>query len=127
MFNFSNMSMLELTMFWLLGCALVVPPVCRAATGNYQKHVHEQCRFTTYPSLCVDTMTVLGSANQQVDIVSALINKTIFETRLPTSYFTKFSSNLETEEAQHVNSVTGFYYTFFISNFLACHFFPFMS
>ena len=107
MFNFSNMSMLELTMFWLLGCALVVPPVCRAATGNYQKHVHEQCRFTTYPSLCVDTVTGLGSGNQQVDIVSALINKTIFETRLPTSYFTKFSSNLEIEEAQHVNSVTG--------------------
>ncbi|XVE70786.1 hypothetical protein DITRI_Ditri10aG0098600 [Diplodiscus trichospermus] len=98
------MSMVELKMFWLLGCVLV----CRAATGNFQKHVHEQCDFTTYPTLCVDTMRALGSENQQVDIVSALINKTIFETRLPTSYFTKFSSNLEMEEAQHVNSVTGY-------------------
>ncbi|XVF48817.1 hypothetical protein PTKIN_Ptkin03bG0218900 [Pterospermum kingtungense] len=110
MFNFSNMSMLQLsTIFWLLGSALVVvTPVCRATTSNYQKHVLEHCSFTTYPSLCADTMTGLGSGNQQVDIVSALINKTIFETRLPTSYFTKFSSNLEIEEAQHVNSITGY-------------------
>lgn len=111
MFNFSNMSMFHLKMFLLLGSALVVTPMCRvAATASYQKHVHEQCGFTTYPSLCFDTMTKLGSGNQlQVDIVSAHINKTILETRLPTSYFTKFSSNLEVEEAQHVNSITGIY------------------
>lgn len=110
MFNFSNMSMFHLKMFLLLGSALVVTPMCRvAATASYQKHVHEQCGFTTYPSLCFDTMTKLGSGNQlQVDIVSAHINKTILETRLPTSYFTKFSSNLEVEEAQHVNSITGY-------------------
>ncbi|KAK6273758.1 hypothetical protein POUND7_010841 [Theobroma cacao] len=108
MFNFSNIRMLELTMFWLIGCALVVTPVSWAAKDSYQKHVHEQCSFTRYPGLCVDAVARLRSGNQQVDIMSALINKTILETNLPTSYYTKFSSNLDIEEAQHVNSITGY-------------------
>ncbi|OMO86404.1 Pectinesterase, catalytic [Corchorus olitorius] len=53
-------------------------------------------------------MTKLGSGIQHVDIVSALINKTILEHKLPTSYFTKFSSNLEIQQAQHVDSMTGY-------------------
>ncbi|XP_039066340.1 pectinesterase [Hibiscus syriacus] len=96
-------------MFWLLGCARAATHGSFAAvSGGYHKHVHEQCRFTRYSSLCADTMAGFVSGNQQVDVVSALINKTILETNLPTSYFTQLSSNLDISEAQHVNSITGY-------------------
>ncbi|MBA0756915.1 hypothetical protein Gotri_020050, partial [Gossypium trilobum] len=96
--------MLELiTMFRVMGLVLMVTQGCLAAN---QKHVDEQCRFTRYSTLCVDTMTGLGSENQKPDILSALINKTILETQLPTSYFTKFTTALHVDEAQHVNSIT---------------------
>ncbi|MBA0604094.1 hypothetical protein Godav_016779 [Gossypium davidsonii] len=105
MINFSDTTMLELiTMFRVMGLVLMVTQGCLAAN---QKHVDEQCRFTRYSTLCVDTMTGLGSENQKPDILSALINKTILETQLPTSYFTKFTTALHVDEAQHVNSITG--------------------
>lgn len=91
-------------MFRVMGLVLMVTQGCLAAN---QKHVDEQCRFTRYSTLCVDTMTGLGSENQKLDILSALINKTILETKLPTSYFTKFTPDLHVDEARHVNSITG--------------------
>ncbi|XP_012484333.1 pectinesterase [Gossypium raimondii] len=106
MINFSDTTMLEfITMFRVMGLVLMVTQGCLAAN---QKHVDEQCRFTRYSTLCVDTMTGLGSENQKPDILSALINKTILETQLPTSYFTKFTTALHVDEAQHVNSITGY-------------------
>ncbi|KAK8523279.1 hypothetical protein V6N13_113228 [Hibiscus sabdariffa] len=106
--------MLELfTMFWLLlGCAQAAThgsfATVHGGGGGYHRHVHEQCSFTRYSSLCVDTMAGFVSENRQVDVVSALINKTILETNLPSSYFTQLSSNLHISEAPHVNSITGY-------------------
>ncbi|KAK9989800.1 hypothetical protein SO802_030039 [Lithocarpus litseifolius] len=78
------------------------------AMDDNQNYVKE-CGFTRYPSLCVETLTRLGSANQPVDIVLALVNKTISETKLTTSNFAKFSSQFEAQElAERAHYVTGY-------------------
>ncbi|XP_030943778.1 pectinesterase [Quercus lobata] len=96
--------------FWVLGlCALGLggASISWDAMDDNQNYVKE-CGFTRYPSLCVETLTRLGSANQPVDIVLALVNKTISETKLTTSNFAKFSSQFEAQElAERAHYVTG--------------------
>ena len=96
--------------FWVLGlCALGLggASISWDAMDDNQNYVKE-CGFTRYPSLCVETLTRLGSANQPVDIVLALVNKTISETKLATSNFAKFSSQFEAQElAERAHYVTG--------------------
>ncbi|PRQ47131.1 putative pectinesterase [Rosa chinensis] len=86
---------------WVLGGA----SVSGAALEKYQVHVKKECSFTRYPSICVQTLMGLGGSGQQdpqqVDIMLALVNKTIYETRLATSEFSQFSSKVsEVREAQ---------------------------
>ncbi|TKY72931.1 pectinesterase/pectinesterase inhibitor 54 [Spatholobus suberectus] len=57
------------------------------------EHAHSsECSLTRYPNLCAETLMGLGSGNQNVDKIVALVNKTIFETNLPNSYFTQFKT-----------------------------------
>ncbi|KAF3973836.1 hypothetical protein CMV_002769 [Castanea mollissima] len=102
---------MELLVFWVLGlCALGLggASISWAAMDDNQNYVKE-CGFTRYPILCVETLTRLDSANQPVDIVLALVNKAISETKLTTSNFAKFSSQLEAQElAERAHYVTGY-------------------
>ncbi|XP_029124862.1 probable pectinesterase/pectinesterase inhibitor 54 [Cajanus cajan] len=66
---------------------------------------HDECSLTRYPNLCAETLMELGSGNHNVDNVVALVNKTIFETNLPSSYFAEF----RTEDAHLAHSVVADY------------------
>lgn len=93
--------------FVVLGFLLVLggASVSGAAMEKYQVYVQKECSFTRYPSICVQTLMALGGSGHQdlqhMDIMSAFVNKTIHETRLATSEFSKLSSQLfEVHEAQ---------------------------
>ncbi|KAJ1437084.1 Pectinesterase, catalytic [Sesbania bispinosa] len=92
--------------FLVLGCALTQVSMSEAVLGGHPKHDHYECNFTRYPNLCAETLRVsgLGSGNQNVDIIQTLVNKTIFETNLPTSYFAEF----KTQDAQQTHSVADY-------------------
>lgn len=64
--------------FWLLGAVWAAS----ALDTSYQQHVHSECTLTRYPSLCINT---LSTAPKTEDIMSALIEKTISETKMPNS------------------------------------------
>ncbi|KAK0571795.1 hypothetical protein LWI29_021703 [Acer saccharum] len=76
----------------------------------------QECKFARYPSLCAQTLMGFqlsassSDYHQNVHVVSALINKTISETKLPTSYFAKFSSQLldDIQQSKHVLAVTDY-------------------
>lgn len=88
--------------FLVLGCALTWVSMSDALVGGHQEHAHNECNLTRYPNLCAETLMELGLGNQNVDNnIEALVNKTIFETSLPSSYFAEF----KTGEAQPVHSV----------------------
>ncbi|GKU99999.1 hypothetical protein SLEP1_g12764 [Rubroshorea leprosula] len=95
------MGILKVILLLLLGCA----SLSFVAMDDYHKNVQKRCSFTQYPGLCIDTLLGYGSSNQHTDFISALVNKTIYETKLPSSYFTKLSSNLDIQENKHVNSI----------------------
>ena len=107
------MRMLEqLLLFWALGiCAL--GDAMDHNNNNYQRHVlKDDCRFTRFPSICVQTLNTVGlksssGSYQYTDIISALVNKTISESKLLTSAdFTMLISH-GAESAQSPQSVTG--------------------
>ncbi|BAT79997.1 hypothetical protein LR48_Vigan04g019100 [Vigna angularis] len=55
-----------------------------------------QCSHTRYPDLCAQTLMQFGSSNQSVDHnILALVNKTILETNLPSSYFAEYKTDDE--------------------------------
>ncbi|KAJ1439975.1 Pectinesterase, catalytic [Sesbania bispinosa] len=93
--------------FLVLGCALTQVSMSEAVLGGHPKHDHYECNFTRYPNLCAETLRVsgLGSGNQNVDIIQTLVNKTIFETNLPTSYFAEFKTD---QDAQQTHSVADY-------------------
>ncbi|XP_027338373.1 pectinesterase [Abrus precatorius] len=62
---------------------------------------HSECNLTRYPNLCAETLTGLGSGNHNVDNIVALVNKTIYETNLSSSYFAEFKIN-DVQEAHSV-------------------------
>lgn len=103
--------------FFMLGCALA-----RVSTSD---HAHSECNLTRYPNLCVETLMGLGSGDDNNNIIVALVNKTIYETNLPTSYF----AELKTRDAQQANSVAGNYnvclYILFENRYHAFFFFFF--
>nr|XP_004287680.2 PREDICTED: pectinesterase [Fragaria vesca subsp. vesca] len=88
--------------FVVIGFLLVLggASVSGAALEKYQVYVQKECSFTRYPSICFQSLMGLGGSGsghqdpQHVDIMSALVNKTIYETRLTSSEFSKFSSQL---------------------------------
>ncbi|KAL0308372.1 UNVERIFIED_CONTAM: putative pectinesterase/pectinesterase inhibitor 54 [Sesamum radiatum] len=87
--------------FWVLVIFLSVGSVCRATKGGLDEEVRTQCGFTRYPTLCVQTLTESGSGNPSLDILSALVNRTISETKLPDSNFEILSYHFISPEAQH--------------------------
>ncbi|XP_030530621.1 pectinesterase [Rhodamnia argentea] len=96
------------TVLWVVACMLVHGGASMSRAGapvhgqEHSRHVQEQCGFTRYPALCVRTLARSGS----VDLLSALVNKTILETKLPSSYFAQIASLFQTQEAQHAKAVT---------------------
>lgn len=69
-------------------------------------HIKNQCSVTRYPQLCIDSLKGLSSDDPDTDFIHALVNKTISETNLiPSSYFAKFTSSLETQETNHANFI----------------------
>ncbi|CAA2974593.1 pectinesterase-like [Olea europaea var. sylvestris] len=66
----------------------------------YEENIGLQCGFTRHPSLCAETLRVSGSRNQ-ADFISVLVNKTIYESKLPVSNFEQLSVHFVSREAQH--------------------------
>ncbi|KAA8534725.1 hypothetical protein F0562_029833 [Nyssa sinensis] len=95
------------TVYWLLLLISGATMSC-AAMDPYQERVQTECSFTRYPSVCVESLKGLGSGNQHVDILSALFNKTISETKLPVSNFAKLSYHFITPEAQRTRLATDY-------------------
>lgn len=93
-------------LFWLLGLWPYVE-----GSYYYQRQIPNKCSFTRFPGLCVQTLVGFQSTKmERVHVVSALINKTISETKIPTSYFSQVHSQLvtvDTQESQRVRAVTG--------------------
>ncbi|EEF46198.1 pectinesterase [Ricinus communis] len=92
--------MLRFMIFWLLGSALA------ASSMDENLQIQEECSFTRYPSLCLQTLR--GLRDDSVHIVSALVNKSISETKLPVSFFTSLTSQLGIQEAQYTQSTTDY-------------------
>ncbi|KAL5850740.1 hypothetical protein ACOSQ4_008753 [Xanthoceras sorbifolium] len=103
------MGVLGFRMLWLLGCVMWGASISSTAMDGYQNYVMKECKFARYPSLCVQTLMRFESpSTQDVHVVSALINKTISETKLPTSYFAKFSSRLDIQESKRALGITDY-------------------
>ncbi|XP_059634668.1 pectinesterase-like [Cornus florida] len=97
--------------FWLLGAAVLLrgSTISCAAMDPQENHVRTECGYTRYPALCVESLKELGSAHpQHVDFVSALVNKTISETKLSMSNFAKLSYHFITPEAQRTRLATDY-------------------
>lgn len=72
----------------------------------YEENIGLQCGFTRHPSLCAETLRVSGSRNQ-ADFISVLVNKTIYESKLPVSNFEQLSVHFVSREAQHARMAIG--------------------
>ncbi|KAJ4950127.1 hypothetical protein NE237_026959 [Protea cynaroides] len=74
-----------------------------ARINNYGDHVHNQCRFTRYPKLCIETLLGHGNAH---DILYALVEKTRDETtKLSTAAHLpnyQLAENLTSQHPHHV-------------------------
>lgn len=77
-------------------------------SNNYQNKIQKECSFTRFPILCVQTLMGFESTKHQqhIHLMSALVNKSIAESKLPTSYFSNFSSQLLAKDSQGVRAVT---------------------
>ncbi|KZV44608.1 plant invertase/pectin methylesterase inhibitor superfamily [Dorcoceras hygrometricum] len=75
-----------------------------ASTNTYSKEISAQCGYTRYPNLCLQTLSRIGSKNQNTDLLYALVNRTISETRLPRSNFVELSSHFVSLQAQQARS-----------------------
>ncbi|XP_021912048.1 pectinesterase [Carica papaya] len=99
------MTTMRCMMFWLL---VSLPFWGTSSLPINPKHIETQCKFATYPPLCLQTLNQFGLTHID-DVVSALVNKTILETKLPSSYFfAKFSSQLVFNQHRHFQDVTDY-------------------
>ncbi|KAL1364024.1 probable pectinesterase/pectinesterase inhibitor 54 [Arachis hypogaea] len=91
--------------FLVLGCALTM-----AETAALEHAHHYECTHTRYPSLCDETLKELMSSgnDKNVDIILALVNKTISETNLPRSYFASFETQDNAQQDKSSSSVGGY-------------------
>ncbi|CAI9783421.1 unnamed protein product [Fraxinus pennsylvanica] len=83
-------------------CLLVIlslSSVSCSAKNTYEVEIGNQCGFTRYPSLCIETLTESGTRNQ-AEFMSVLVNKTISESKLPVSNFEQLSVHFVSQEAQ---------------------------
>ncbi|KAL7133318.1 hypothetical protein ABFS83_12G132600 [Erythranthe nasuta] len=87
----------------ILSCLIAVS----CAANNKEPLIKNECGYTRYPTLCVQTLTASETANDQnIDLLSALVNKTIHETNLPPSYFDSLiiNSRLTSPAAQLIRT-----------------------
>lgn len=91
-------------LLWLLGASMSWGAM---DSNNYQNQIQKECSFTRFPILCVQTLVgfEITKHQQHIHLVSALVNKSIDETKLHTSYFSKFSSQLLAQDSQGVRAV----------------------
>nr|DAD43774.1 TPA_asm: hypothetical protein HUJ06_002004 [Nelumbo nucifera] len=66
-------------------------------------NLHSQCSFTRYPDLCVETMLGSGLGHGNIDIVSALVKKSMDETKFPTPDSSNPLYDTDSLKAQHSN------------------------
>lgn len=105
--------------FWLLGFLVLEGSFLSwvvVVGGEFQNYqTLDQCKFSRYPDLCVETLKNMGHnynypLAKDMDIIPFLINKTISETNIPTlnSFETVLSSSqLGDEDALRARSVSG--------------------
>ncbi|GFP82141.1 probable pectinesterase/pectinesterase inhibitor 54 [Phtheirospermum japonicum] len=90
---------------------LTIVPLVLLAISSYKSAANEgyddqvglstQCGHTRYPTLCVQSLAGLSLVgNQNVDVLTALVNKTISETTLPASYFESLNTRSISPQAQ---------------------------
>lgn len=92
--------------------------VSRAGNIDYEEAVRVECGHTRYPTLCVQTLTPLGSRVPRVDFLSALVNNTISQTKMPDSFFGSLTASTSiSPNSLHVKTATG-KFIFFISPIL---------
>ncbi|WCJ42884.1 Plant invertase/pectin methylesterase inhibitor superfamily [Euphorbia peplus] len=94
-----------LIILWVLGSSLEFIISSSIIDENLQITLEKECNFTRYPRLCFKT--VMEDVNDQhVHIMSVLVNKTISETMLPSSFFnfhSSLSSELHIQQAQSLS------------------------
>ncbi|XP_065848462.1 pectinesterase [Euphorbia lathyris] len=71
-------------LLWILGSSL--ESFSAHIDENLQIHLQKECNFTRYPNLCFKTV-INDASHQHLHIMSVLVNKTISETMLPSSFF----------------------------------------
>lgn len=93
------MAFIDWIALWLLGFAFGGGfTKSLAAIVDNQNHVQFQCSFTRYPHLCVQTL--MDSNHTSVDMMmSVLVNKTMGEIDLPSSFFRTSSSQIDMQDA----------------------------
>lgn len=58
-----------------------------ASADGFEEHVRRECGFTRYPVLCVNTLMESGQGDHADNtIISILVNKTVSEAELSTSF-----------------------------------------
>lgn len=83
--------------------------------GPFGQQHHHSCLHVRYPDLCVQTLaattTLLHPSKNisTVDVISALLNITISESKLPVSNFEALSSHFISSEAQSARFSLGTY------------------
>ncbi|XP_062091226.1 probable pectinesterase/pectinesterase inhibitor 54 [Humulus lupulus] len=100
--------------FWALGiCALGVAMDHNNFKSDPEKRhiIEEDCSLTRYPSICVQTLNMAGLSSssgsyQYTDIISVLLNKTIYESKLPTTHSTMLTSHVGAESSAHQPMIT---------------------
>ncbi|CAA0821504.1 Probable pectinesterase/pectinesterase inhibitor 54 [Striga hermonthica] len=81
-------------------CVLTLATISWARKVDFvEDNVKSQCGLTRYPALCAQTLTGGGLA-PNVHILSALVNGTLSESKLPDSNFEALSSHFISPEAQ---------------------------
>lgn len=92
--------------YWLL-LLLLLGLVDKGSPFASSRAATDQCAYTRYPSLCLQSLLV-GHHQNDDNVVSALINHTLSETtNLPVSNFAQLGYHFITLEAQHTRIAAG--------------------
>lgn len=96
------------TVFWVLAIAAAVSSSVATVVVDEQA-ITTKCGFTPYPTLCAQTIKGFGLGFNNVHFLTALINKTISESTLPTSNFETLSYHFISPEAHQARIAIGTY------------------
>ncbi|GAA0171486.1 hypothetical protein Leryth_016620 [Lithospermum erythrorhizon] len=84
-------------MFLLLVCCTIMQNLSAANVLYQKQHVKNHCAHTKFPRLCVETLQESGGSIEDArSVLSALVNKTIYESQLPgLLYYSLNSTHLD--------------------------------